>query len=158
MWCCDAVNAIWFAASPLAENEKRKYIYSWKFVSDRGDHVPAWFVCSLLANMLTLTADQQCARKAPSSGQGTVFDARCCYLSGTNLPIKQICFRSPRGMGLSGSFESVLSLLLISMCISLSLPPQRGNSRFDTAWISHPGIRHIPQQMLRQSKGRNSMR
>lgn len=38
------------------------------------------------------------------------FNTGCCYLSGTNLPIKQIRLLSSLGTVLSGSFESVLSL------------------------------------------------
>lgn len=45
------------------------------------------------------------------------FNTRCCSLSGTRLPIKQICFPSSPGAGLSGSFDC--PRLLISMCISL---------------------------------------
>lgn len=63
---------------------------------------------------MTLTAsyNEQTARKAWSTALGVVqFNAGWCYLSGTNLPIKQIRFLSSPGTGLSGSFESVLSLL-----------------------------------------------
>lgn len=73
-----------------------------------------------------------------SAGLGAVqFNTGCCYLSGTNLPIKQIRLLSSPGTGLSGSFESVLSLPS-HQHVHLSITfPWRGDSRTDSECKSH---------------------